>query len=723
MIDRLKLEELLKLCREKLPKVREDLVEKAYIFASEKHINDRRASGEPYFWHPYAVAKILLEEVPIDDVCVICGLLHDVVEDNREDYELYRIESIYKNFGEEIGIIVDGLTKIKQLFEGKDVSEGENFKKLLMSSSKDIRVIIVKFADRLHNMRELEFLPPLKRKEIAKQTLNLFAPLAHRFGLGRIKWELEDLAFKEINRLAYDDIRKKVSTKRFEREDYIGEFIKPVAVQLKQYSIIAEITGRPKHLYSIYRKMIQQNKSFDEIYDLYAVRIILESERPGDCYTVLGIIHTTYPPIPDRYKDYIAIPKLNNYQSIHTAVVGPEGMKVEVQIRTRKMHEIAESGVGAHWKYKEAKVGTDQAINSYINWIRDLLKDAITSEADEKGILIDHFRMDVFPDEIYVFTPKGEVKKLPKLATPVDFAFTVHSKVGHHCIGAKVNGRIVSIDQPLKEGDTVEILTSKNQHPNKNWLRFIKTAKARSEINRWINKEEEEQFLVGRELWEKKLKKLKLVFDHQEVQRIATSSKFLNERQFFIAIGQGKLNLDEILSLSQKKEEKKEEAPPNINEKFQEYARNVAGEIIVAGENAPMKMSYSKCCNPIPGDDVAGYITIGEGISVHRKVCHNLIDMARKDPNRVVEISWPKLENTSFIVAVRVTGKDRSGILNDITHVIVSNSNTNIKSVNIESSNNMFDGVVTLYVHNLDHLSRIIERLKKIQGVYDVHRI
>lgn len=449
------LEELLTVCKEHLPVVNESLIAKAFQLSYESHKNDFRASGEPYFNHPYEVALIVAKEIPLDDVSVIAALLHDVVEDTE-----IGLQFLSKEFGKEVADIVDGVTKIGGVFKGQDISQAENYRKLLLSMVKDVRVILVKFADRLHNIRTLEFVNPQKQRRIAKETLEIYAPFAHRFGLGRVKWELEDQAFKYLNKEAYADLAKKVNEKRREREAYIAKFSKPIEEKLKAHNLKFSIGGRAKHLYSIYRKMINQQKSFEEIYDLFAVRIILENEDPNECYYVLGIINQHYKPIQDRFKDFISIPKKNNYQSIHNTVIGPDGRLVEIQIRTRKMHEIAEKGVAAHWKYKENLISDDTELEEWVNWVRDIFENSTKDEATKE--ILASFRLNLYQDEIYIFTPKGELKRLPIDSTPVDFAFEIHTKVGNHCIGAKVNGKIVPLDTILHSGDQVEIITSKN---------------------------------------------------------------------------------------------------------------------------------------------------------------------------------------------------------------------------------------------------------------------
>jgi RelA/SpoT family (p)ppGpp synthetase len=708
------LDNLIKVSKQNLSSVNEALLIKAFELSLDAHKNDLRASGEPYFTHPYEVAMVVAEEFPLDDVTIVSALLHDVVEDTE-----YTLDFLGREFGKEVGEIVDGVTKISGIFRGHEITKAENYRKLLLSMVKDVRVILVKFADRLHNMRTLEFVNPDKQRRIAQETLEIYAPFAHRFGLGKVKWELEDLAFKYLNKEAYEELARKLKSKRRDRESYIKKFAEPIKQKLNEANLKFELSGRPKHLYSIYRKMVRRNKPFEEIYDLFAIRIILESLNRNDCYTTLGIVNQVYLPVPDRFKDYISIPKTNNYQSIHTTVVGPEGRLVEVQIRTRQMHEVAEKGVAAHWRYKENKTATDGELEAWVNWIRDIFENA--SRDDQRKELMESFRLNLYQDEIYVFTPKGDLRRLPVGSTPVDFAFDIHSKVGFHCIGAKIDGKIVPLDTQLQSGDQVEIISSKNQHPNKNWIKFVKTHKAKNEIRKWLNKEEQVIVDKGSELWEKKLKKLKLTFTHDDLLKISHSNKFDNTRQFFKAIAQGTVNLDEVLSASAQKDEKEFEKDVEFL-KFANVARSDIGGILVDGKKSGIMYTYAKCCNPIPGDPVIGYITVGEGIKIHRKSCVNLINLSANDASKLVNVQWPEAEGSLFVAGISVRGKDRPGILNDISHSIVTYQNTNIKSINISTSDSLFEGSVTLYVSNLDHLNRIMERLKRVTGVHSVER-
>lgn len=708
------LDELLKACHTHLPSVKEEMIARAFQLSYESHKNDFRASGEPYFTHPYEVALIVASEMPLDDISVASALLHDVVEDTE-----ISLDFLAKEFSREVSDIVDGVTKIGGVFKGHDISQAENYRKLLLSMVKDVRVILVKFADRLHNIRTLEFVSPQKQRRIAKETLEIYAPFAHRFGLGRVKWELEDQAFKYLNREAYSDIAKRIKQKRKEREAYIAKFTKPIENKLKDHGLKFEIGGRAKHLYSIYRKMVTQNKTFDEIYDLLAVRIVLENDDPNECYYVLGVINQHYKPIQDRFKDFISIPKKNNYQSIHNTVIGPEGKLIEIQIRTRKMHEIAEKGVAAHWKYKEDLVSSDKDLEEWVNWVRDIFENSSKDEATKE--ILASFKLNLYQDEIYVFTPKGELRRLPVNSTPVDFAFDIHTNVGNNCIGAKVNGKIIPLDTILHSGDQVEIITSKNQHPNKSWLQFVQTHKAKSSVRKYLNKEEDKLVERGKETWDKRAKKLKKQINIDDMNRIAHKLRYDNPRQLFKDVAIGKLDPDEVLSPG--KEETDEESNELEFESFVNQARSAGGSgVVVEGEHKGFQHSFAKCCNPIPGDPIVGFITMGEGIKIHRKDCVNLIQMSKTQSDKLVPVSWPKANGSMFVAGIDIHGEDVPGILKDISNIITTYKNTNIKSVNISTGDSMFHGTIAVYVSNLVHLNKLIERLKKNRGIYSVER-
>ncbi|MBK8945680.1 MAG: bifunctional (p)ppGpp synthetase/guanosine-3',5'-bis(diphosphate) 3'-pyrophosphohydrolase [Ignavibacteriae bacterium] len=706
------LSDLLGLCKKNLHSFNEELVTKAFKLSFEAHKNHFRASGEPYFLHPYNVTMIVAKEIPLDDISIVSALLHDVVEDTD-----ISLEFVEREFGKEVAEIVDGVTKISGVFRGHNITQAENYRKLLLSMVNDVRVILVKFADRLHNMRTLEFVSPHKQRRIATETLEIYAPFAHRFGLGKVKWELEDLAFKYLNKDAYNEIAKKLNETRREREAYIKYVTEPIKKRLDEHELIYEIGGRPKHFYSIYKKMIKQNKPLEDIYDLSAIRIILENNDQNDCYYVLGIINQLFRPIPDRFKDFISIPKKNNYQSIHNTVIGPEGKLVEIQIRTRAMHEIAEKGVAAHWKYKENMSSSNRDLEDWVNWIRDIFESVSRDEASNE--ILASFKLNLYQDEIYVFTPKGDLKILPLDSTPVDFAYEIHSKVGYHCIGAKVNGKIVPLSSPLQSGDQLEILTSKNQHPNKSWLQFVKTHKAKSNIRKYIQKEEDRIVETGKEIWERKLKKYKLSFSQDDINKLAKKLKFENPSKFFVAVAEDQVDLESILN----PEEIKEEELNDLKfDSFAKFARESIGEVVVEGAHKGFVYNYAKCCNPIPGDPIVGYITIGEGIKIHRKNCKNLLQLSENNENRLVPVEWPGEAGSFFLAGITIKGEDRPGILKDISNTIAGFHNTNIKSVTINTSESVFNGHIAVHIQDVNNLNRLIDRLKRIKGVYLVER-
>lgn len=707
------LSELLEVCKSNLSQVDEDMISRAFLLSFEAHKNDFRASGEPYFIHPYEVALIVASEMPLDDISVVVALLHDVVEDTE-----FSIEFVANEFSQEVADIVDGITKISGVFTGHDLTQAENYRKLLLSMIKDIRVILVKFADRLHNMRTLEFVPQQKQRRIAKETLDIYAPFANRFGLGEIKWELEDLAFKYLNQIEYEQIAKQIKSKRKAREVYIKKFTAPLESKLREHGLKFEISGRAKHIFSIYKKLIKQNTTFDNIYDLFAIRIILESNDPNECYYVLGVVNQLYNPI-DRFKDYISIPKKNNYQSIHNTVIGPDGKHVEIQIRTRKMHEISEKGVAAHWKYKENFNQTDSEMEDWVNWVRDIFVTVEKNAAPKE--LLSSFRLNLYQDELYAFTPKGDLKRLPINSTPVDFAFEIHSKVGYNCIGAKVNGKIVPLNTKLISGDQVDIITSKNQKPNKNWLQFVQTHKAKTNIRKYLNQEEERTILSGKDIWEKKLKKMKRVFQQEEFDKMVRKQKFDNHNQFYAAIAHNQIDIDEIIS---PKVEKIEEKLPRELEfdDFAKIARSSNKGILVENEYRGIDHNFARCCSPIPGDPIVGFITIGEGIKIHRRDCNNLNHMVKTGEHKLIPVSWSKDKGASFVAGINIRGEDKPGLLTFISNSITTFNNTNIKAINITSKDSLFTGTVAVYVNDLEHLNKLIDRLKKNKDIFVVER-
>jgi len=717
-----KLGDLIGVCRRNLHTVDEDLISRAFTMSLEAHKHDLRASGEPFFHHPYEVAMIVAKEIPLDDVSVASALLHDVVEDTK-----FELDDIRDEFGDTVAEIVDGSTKITDIFRSHEVTQAESYRKLLLSMVNDIRVMLIKFADRLHNMRTLEYLPVEKQQRFARETLDIYAPFAHRFGLAKVKWELEDLSFKFLHRVEYDQIARQLKSRRREREQYIRKFTAPIDKRLKEENLVYEVEGRPKHLYSIFNKMLKRGKPLDEIYDLFAVRFILDTKDNNDCFIVYGVVSETYKPIPERFKDYISIPKKNGYQSIHTTVVGPGGKLVEVQIRTRGMHEVAEKGVAAHWIYKESKGSIDEELEGWVNWVREIFEQKSDETPKE---LMESFKLNLYQDEIYVFTPKGDLKILPRNSTPVDFAFEIHSNVGFHCIGAKVNGRIVPLNSLLRSGDQVEIIASKNQSPNPDWDKFVVTHKAKSHIRRWIREELRKKTDAGRDLWEKRLKRHKLRLDEDELTRLVHAARIENVQAFLVRIADGQINPDVFIEqfITQPKaatsteSAREAEEPQSLFRKFISTAREATSGISILGTTDNFMHQYAKCCNPIPGDDIIGFVTIGEGIKIHRKDCKNVVSKRMAESERIVEVSWPPANGADFIAALRLFGKDRPGLLSDVTHAISTYQNTNIRSVNIDSRGSMFEGQIILYVKNTDHLSRVMEKIRKVEGILEVER-
>ncbi|MCU0452198.1 MAG: bifunctional (p)ppGpp synthetase/guanosine-3',5'-bis(diphosphate) 3'-pyrophosphohydrolase [Bacteroidetes bacterium] len=716
-----KLEDLLAACRKHLRTVNEDLIRRAFAMSVEAHKHDLRASGEPYFLHPYEVALVVAKEISLDDVSVAAALLHDVVEDTR-----FELKDIRAEFGDTVAEIVDGATKITDIFESHEVRQAESYRKLLLSMVNDIRVMLIKFADRLHNMRTLEYLPSDKQERLARETLEIYAPFAHRFGLAKIKWELEDLAFKHLHPTDYELIVRQLKATRRQREHYITQFVQPVRKRLDAEQVAFEIEGRPKHLLSIYNKMQRRAKPIDEIYDLFAVRIILDTKDSNDCFLAYGIVTEVYKPIPERFKDYISVPKKNGYQSIHTTVVGPEGRLVEVQIRTRGMHDVAERGVAAHWMYKEGKATLDKELESWVNWVRELFEQKDEQTPRE---LIESFRLNLYQDEIYLFTPKGDLKILPRNATPIDFAFEIHSNVGFHCIGAKVNGRIVPLNTQLRSGDQVEIITSKNQKPNPDWEQIVVTHKAKSAIRRWVREEIRKQAETGRELFDRKLKRAKLHVNEDELAKFIHTLRYENLGHFYREVGAGRVEVDaliEQLELRQKRPMAEQKGAPEQAEtlfnKFLTSAREIATGISMFGAGDNFMHQYAKCCNPIPGDAIVGFITTGEGIKIHRKDCRNIVSLRLAESARIVEVSWPAASEAEFIAAVRISGKDRPGLLSDVTHAISTFQNTNIRSVNMDSRGPIFDGQIILQVRDTEHLHRVLDKVRKVPGIMEVER-
>jgi len=730
-----KLDDLLALCKKNLGEYNEKLISDAFKFSLNAHRMDKRASGEPFIIHPYEVASIVAREIPLDDITVASALLHDVVEDTKFTYEDVKAE-----FGETIADIVDGATKIEGMFENYEAKQVENYRKMLLSMSDDIRVILVKFADRLHNMQTLEYLNPERQVRMSRETMEIYAPLAHRLGLSRVKTEFEDLAFKYIDRQFYKELSKKVIAKKKEREAYVNKFIQPIKAELDSEGFKYEVSGRAKHLYSIAKKMVSRGKTFEEIYDLFAVRIILDTDDRNDCFTVYGIASEIYIPVPERFKDYISLPKQNGYQSIHTTLIGPEGKMVEVQIRTRDMHEVAEKGVAAHWKYKENISTNDHQMEDWITWIRELF-DSTSKESTPRQIM-EGLKLNLYQDEIYVFTPKGDLKILPVNSTPLDFAFDIHSEVGYKCIGAKVNGKIVPLDSKLKSGDQVEVITSKIKKPHQDWEKFVVTHKAKSDIHKYFNNERRLLIDSGKEMWTKKLRKMKLALSEDDMIKLLSRMKFDSIQDVYISLAESKLSADELYEIVKDRNKlisgdivspwvkpvekniltKVKDNEVSLFETYIKTARASRNKIIAGGDVKDLMFSYANCCNPIPGEDIIGFISKTEGIKIHKKSCKNLSNLFLSDPQRIIDVQWPEEVEDEFFVGIKINGEDRPGMLNEITNVISVHSNTNIKSVSISSKGALFEGTVILMVKNITHLNELIEKVKNITGVFEVKR-
>ncbi len=704
-----------------------DLVSRAFRFCVQAHKLDVRVSGEPYYTHPANVALIVIREIPLDDVSVVAALLHDVVEDTT-----FSLKDLRAEFGAEVADIVDGATKISDVFKSREITQAETYRKLLLSLVNDDPVILVKFADRLHNMRTIDSLSRERQERMARETMEIYAPFAHRFGLGNIKWELEDLSFKVLHRDAYDDIKRQLNTTREEREQFIERFSKPIAEKLAEHNVVYEINGRPKHLYSIYKKMISQGKAIDELFDLFAVRIILDTEENNDCFLAYGIVSEIYRPVPERFKNYISVPKKNGYQSLHTTVISNDGKRVEIQIRTRAMHDFAERGVAAHFRYKASTGGTASWVDStdleeWANWVRDVFENAGEEAAQE---LLESFKLNLYQDEIYVFTPKGDLRILPKGATPIDFAFDIHSQVGARCIGAKVNGKIVPLDHTLNTGDQIVILTSKNQTPHRDWERIAVTHKAKADIRRILNDERRVLIQEGREAWEKRAKKLDLHVNDDTLEKLVIGLKYDSRTDFFAALGTGVLSPEaagdlilEALHPATPADQQQHQARTGAS--FSDSVRDRSKGIHIVGDTTPgsrVMFSYARCCNPVPGDAIVGIVTIGSGIKVHRAGCRNVTDLQEKLQPRLVELAWPSSQDGQFLAAVKITGDDRPGMLNDITSAVIGVQKTNIRGVNIDAYDANFEGILTVYVADTDHLQKIFDKLKKIKGVRTVDR-
>ena len=686
------------------------LIRKGYEFSAKAHSGQYRESRKPYLEHCLEVAFILAEQ-HLDSATIAAGLLHDVVEDTD-----VTIERVREEFDDEIAELVDGVTKIGELkFKSLEEEQVEYFRKMLLSMAKDIRVIIIKLADRLHNMRTLDSLDKNKQRKIAQETREVYAPLAHRFGMARIKWELEDLSLKYLDSEAYDELVRKISARREDREAYIREITEPLKRELDEAGIEAEITGRAKHFDSIYRKMKKRQKPFEEIYDLFAIRIIVDSE--GECYHTLGMVHTLWMPVADRFRDYIALPKSNMYQSLHTTVIGPRGKMVEIQIRTHQMHRTADYGIAAHWLYKEGRREPDES-DKQMTWLREVLE--WQKDLTNPSEFLEYLKIDLFRDDIFVFTPKGELRQLPKGSTPLDFAYAVHSEVGHHCMGARVDGKMVPLNTILSSGQEVEVITSAHQSPSQDWLKIVKTPRARSKIRHWLRqKRYEESVNLGKEIFERELQKRHLKPPpEQELSDLGMGLNFHDSEAMFFALGNGNVSMKHILT-KLTPPEKQKEVKPSIIGKFVDKARGGTKGIRVGGMGN-MMFRFAGCCQPVPGERIVGFVTRGRGVSIHRSDCPNALQMMMED-ERKVEVRWNVGKDQSFMVKLEVLVEDRKNMLRDITQAI-SDADTNVRGAEIKGEEITSTGSFIIEVKNINHLNRTLKKIKKVKGVIQIER-
>jgi len=701
-----------------------EMLEKAYKISKRAHEGQLRVSGEPYILHPIEVAYILAD-LELDCTAIVSAILHDTIEDTT-----FTMKDLNEQFGKEVADLVNGVTKLGKInYTTKEERQAENLRKMFLAMAQDIRVILIKLADRLHNMRTLKYLPQEKQVEKARETLEIYAPLAHRLGIFKLKFELEDLCLRYLNPDAYYNLVEKIAQKKKEREEYINSIIKEIGEKTKELGIEVHIEGRAKNFYSIYKKMVEQNKTLDEIYDLFAVRVIVSSVK--DCYAVLGLVHELYKPIPMRFKDYIAMPKPNMYQSLHTTLIGHNGIPFEVQIRTWDMHKVAEVGIAAHWKYKEGKSG-DSDLDKKLAWLRQLLE--WQKEMRDANEFIETLKIDLFTDEVFVFTPKGDVINLPAGSTPIDFAYSIHSAVGNTMMGAKVNGRIVPLGYELKNGDIVEILTSASVHgPSRDWLKIVKSSQARNKINQWFKKQNKEENIVkGRELIEKELKKQGLAYNElfkpEWVEVVLKRYNYNTLDDLLASVGFGGITVNKVISRLKEEYNKfakpldaegMDEVPP-VRYKERERKKQVpeSGIIVKGIENCLVRLS--RCCNPVPGDDIIGYVTRGRGVSVHRKDCINVQNELESD--RLIEVKWVTAGNVAYKASITVMANDRTALLMEVTNVI-GEAKVPLTAINARTTRDQIAVInLTLEITDTEQLDKIIRRLKKVDGVFEVTR-
>lgn len=702
-------------------------IREAYDFAEQAHSGQLRKSGEPYIHHPLAVAEILVN-MNMDTTSIIAALLHDVVEDTTVS-----LETVREKFGETCAMLVDGLTKLEKIkFKTKEEQQNENYRKMFVAMAQDIRVILIKLADRLHNMRTLKYQSEENQRRIADETLEIYCPIADRLGIFAIKWEMEDIALRFLNPQQYYRIVNLMQKKRAEREQYIADVIAQIKEKVSEMGISSDISGRPKHIYSIYNKMVTKNKQFNEIYDLLAIRVIVDNIK--DCYAVLGIIHTLYKPMPGRFKDYIAMPKPNMYQSLHTTVIGPNGEPLEVQIRTWEMHRTAEYGIAAHWAYKEG-VSANQVdeLTKKMNLFHEILE--LQRETKDASEFVESLKVDFFSDSVFVFTPKGEVIELPAGSVPLDFAYRIHTEVGNHTIGAKVNNRIVPLDYKLKTGDIVEILTSKHSYgPSQDWLKIAQSSHAKSKIKQFFKKERrEENIIKGREAIEREVKRLgiepALVMTDEKLQEVAAKFNFNDVEDMLSAVGFGGITAAQVTTRLTEKIRRERELEEIQAKQLEEASKEVKtvkknraanGVKVVGVENVLVR--FARCCNPVPGDEIIGYITRGRGVSVHRSDCPNIPSTDGEESERLIQVEWVDSIEANYSVDIEITGHDRRGLLNEVLQA-VSESKTIISAVTGKSDKNKLAKIqMTILIRNLDHLQSVVDKIKRLKDIYSVRR-
>ena len=712
---------LLRSCNSDITKDDKKLIRKAFNLAVEAHKNVRRKSGEPYIFHPLAVAQIVAKEIGLDGTSVVCALIHDLVEDTN-----YSLKDIGKIFNPKIQKIIDGLTKISEFSEQTNSSQAENFRKMLLTLSDDIRVILIKLADRLHNMRTLDYMPENKQKKIGSETLYIYAPLAHRLGLYSIKSELEDLGLKHTNPEEYKNIARELNDTKKSRISYIQKFTKPLKDTLKKHNLKFSIKGRPKSIFSIRTKMESQGISFEEVFDKFAIRIVIDSDfvsEKSDCWKTYSIITDYYKPNPDRLRDWISNPKANGYESLHTTVMGPGGQWVEIQIRTKRMDEIAEKGFAAHWKYKQDNKTREGHLEDWINQVRELLENPEPNAVD----FLEEFRLNFLSQEIFVFTPKGDLKTLPKGASALDFAFEIHSQIGATCLGCKVNGKITPLSHKLKSGDQVEVITSNKQKPKKSWLNYVITAKAKNKIKSSIKEEKKVIADEGKEILFRKLKQIKFTFNESTIKELSKFFKLNTTFDLFYEVGIGNINNSMIKDFIKNRNSWyrffRNKIYSRSNNKIDKNKELVKYDTLLFGTNEEsLDFTYSKCCNPIPGDEVFGFTTIREGIKVHRQDCPNALRLQSNFAYRIIKTKWIDSSSKKYTAILKVKGIDQVGLINRITELISNTLKINIESLNISSSDGIFEGTITVIIKNKNILREIINKIKSLDGIASVSR-